>query len=1118
MSPNGELRAASGLAPDLPETRDSIYRTMLNALDESVMIFSTEGRVIACNPSAERLTGMSLDQMRNCGLDDWRLLKEDGSLYEPHELPVSRTLATGEPCRGAMVGYTLPGDGLIWTLANTEPVFDPGNEQSHAVVLSIRDITEHKRAEDEQARLTRALLASSASNKALVHARDETSFTAEVCRIVVEMCGHAMAWAGQAEDDAEQSVRPIAHAGFEEGYLAMLQITWANRERGRGPTGIAIRTGRPAVCRHMLTDPAFLPWREEALKRGYASSIAFPLRGENRVLGALMIYSRLPDPFTEEEIQLLQKLADDMAYGIRTLRIRADNVSKEMALHASEERYRLLVEQMVDGIFVADAHGRYLDVNQAGAAMLGYSPEEIRRMSIADAIFPAEIPRIGPEVARFAHGTVAVSTWRFRRKDGSGFIGEMVGRHLPDGRLQVVVRDVTARSQAEEELREARLAAMNLAQDAVESQRSLELANIALLAEIDEREVMMRELKQARTAADTANRAKSEFLANMSHEIRTPLNAVLGLAQVGQRDNGGRRSQETFSRILHSGQLLLSLINDILDFSKIEASKMALEQEPFDLGEAIDRAVDVNNGRAFARGLDFAVEEDADLPQTCIGDGLRLTQILVNLLSNAIKFTDRGQVRLIALWRDGGLVFRIEDSGIGMTPDQVERLFKPFEQADGSTTRRFGGTGLGLTISKRLVELMGGTIGVESQAGAGSQFEVRLPLPAASGPIRTQAGGRILLAGLTGPEAALLRTTLAGFGAETLLSASAQDVHAGPEDLLVVTEEQMLDSPAWAEPRAIRRLAVAHRPIDGEGSSPSLPLGARRLDRPLRARHLLAALEAPAVAEPKPAQGPRLTGYRILAAEDNEVNRFVLERMIADEGAYLQCVENGRLAVDQVRRDGPGAWDILLMDIQMPEMDGHEATRRIREFAPDLPIVGLTAHAQAEERDRCLASGMRAHLAKPVELEDLIGCIRHHARPPRQPGTDPSRPALPAAPPQGKAPAGQGLIDWNTLETRFAAQPGFVAKLAAVAGRNQAETPAKLRAAAGSGNLEDLAYLAHALKGVAGNLAAESIQEQAAQIHQAAQENNPDAIARTERLAAAVEQLLTELAAHETKE
>ena len=389
-----------------------------------------------------------------------------------------------------------------------------------------------------------------------------------------------------------------------------------------------------------------------------------------------------------------------------------------------------------------------------------------------------------------------------------------------------------------------------------------------------------RELNLAKTEAERLARVKSEFLANMSHELRTPMNAVLGMAQIGHRSSGERsEAREHFSRIIQSGRLLLRIINDVLDFSKIEAGKLRIDRAPIDPRRVVEEAVELVAISAEAKGLRLQIDVGANVPAQCTGDHLRLVQILLNLLSNAIKFTPRGTVSVSAS-RDGDrLVFAVSDSGIGMTHEQIARIYVPFEQMDTSRTRRFEGTGLGLALTKRIVDLMHGEIRVESETGRGSVFRVRLPLVAGDG---------------------------------------AAD-------------------------------AAARARADRAGVAP-------------------------------PPDGLRLRGLRVLVAEDNELNQLVLQSALGQEGATVSLAVNGLDAVERLHRCGRDAFDLVLMDLQMPEMDGFEATRRMLEYAPQLPIVGQTAHATVEDRLRCLNAGMVDHIAKPVDLQLLVSTVSRHAR------------------------------------------------------------------------------------------------------------------------------------------
>ena len=746
------------------------------------------------------------------------------------------------------------------------------------------------------------------------------------------------------------------------------------------------------------------------------------------------------------------------------------------AVREAESRFRGLVEQALAGIYIIQG-GYFRYVNPAFATVLGYgSPEEIvDRISVLDLVAPEDRDTVRRNVKARESGTADGIQYEFTalRKDGTRMNVEVYGRAIVhDGRPAVIglLLDVTQRKAAERAQAEA--------------------------------------LAEARRLAAV----RSEFLANMSHEIRTPLNAVLGLAQVGMRDSVGRRAQHTFHRILDSGQLLLGIVNDVLDFSKIEAGKLELERAPFDLGMAIDRAVHLSAAAAFDKGLAFNVHEAADLPQRCQGDALRLSQVLVNLLSNAVKFTERGHVDL-AVCREGDeLVLRVADSGIGMGEDQVARLFQPFEQADGSTTRRFGGTGLGLAISKRLVDMMGGSIHVDSRLDDGACFTVRLPLAGASAPVVAD-GERIVLAGLPAPEADRVRRALESIGAG--VAVMAPDEALATEAALVALDARVLDKTrldrAGERAASGRRLALIATP----GLSESVPLSLREqvqlIERPLRARQLLAACRATAPGQEAPALASRLAGVRVLAVEDNEVNRLVLEEILEREGAQLSLAHDGRQALTRIEREGGSAFDIVLTDIQMPGIDGYETARRILALDANLPVIGLTAHAMPEERARCLAAGMVEHIAKPVDIDALVAAILRRRRHAGGEGAVAAAPAPSAAQDGATVPADAALIDRIALSARYKNKQAFIDRLLITAAETHAETPARLRQAIVEQDLDTLVFIAHKLKGSAGNLVAVRLQALAAATEEAARAARPDAWQLAEQLSQAVEALLGEL-------
>jgi PAS domain S-box-containing protein len=543
------------------------------------------------------------------------------------------------------------------------------------------DITEQKWAQQELQRLNRTLRAYSASGWALARATDETSFLREICRIVVEDCGHAMVWVGYAEQDAEQTLRPIAHAGFVDGYLDGLRLTWADRENGRGPTGKAIRGGQPSIFHDLRTDPDFEPWRKEAMRRGYAACISLPLMVDDNNFGALTIYSGRPRAFSEPDVSLLQKLADDLSHGIGVLRLRAERASQEAALRSSEGRFRALVEQATDGIFVADSRGAYVDVNSAGSAMVGYSREELLRLTIADVVDPSEASRIGPEVTRFESGEVIVSEWRFRRKDGSSFTGEVRGRQLADGRLQAIVLDITERKAAELALREA-------------------------------------------------DRRKDEFLAMLAHELRNPLAPIRYAARIlGKLNVNEPRVQWAGDVIDRKVAHLSRLVDELLDISRIAQGKITLKKSRVELTDLVRQACEAAQPVIAAKRHRFKVT----LPEqrvTIDGDLVRLVQVLQNLLDNAAKYTpEQGRIELVAAVSGREVEIEVRDNGDGIPASLLSEVFELFRQGEHGSDRSQGGLGIGLTLVRQLVELHGGRVEARSAGPEqGACFTVRLPL------------------------------------------------------------------------------------------------------------------------------------------------------------------------------------------------------------------------------------------------------------------------------------------------------------------------------------------------------------------------------------------------------
>jgi two-component system sensor histidine kinase/response regulator len=636
-------------------------------------------------------------------------------------------------------------------------------------------------------------------------------------------------------------------------------------------------------------------------------------------------------------------------------------------------------------------------------------------------------------------------------------------------------------------------------------------------------------LSAAMQSAEAASQAKSSFLANMSHEIRTPMNAIMGMTDLALRSPGlPPRVSSYLGKIGGAAESLLNIINDILDFSKIESGKLDIHAAEFTLHDVLDKVTALVAQGASRKGLEFLLSTTPSVPRRLVGDPLRLGQVLLNLCGNAIKFTEQGEIVLVTVKADSArdnrvtLHFKVRDTGIGMDTAQLARLFQPFDQLDGSITRKYGGTGLGLAISKQLVEMMGGEIGVRSSPGRGSEFWFTLPFGAvADAPVASPVPDWSHLRILAVDDSANAREIHAGLlsglgcqhaqvdGAPAAEQALAQAVDAGAPYDLVLIDWKMPEVDGFELARRIRanaRLVPSPKLVlvtDYGDESVAQRAAAERFDstlaKPVGTAALQAAVAAacgdgcapaPAAAL-RPAVGAisaaplRLEGCRVLLVDDNELNRIVAVDLLAEiAGARVTEAHTGREALQRLGVDldgatpSAGAFDVVLMDVQMPEMDGLEATRRIRAqpALAGLPVLGMTAHALARDRAQCLAAGMNEVVIKPFEPKELFAAILRWL-----PGPDEAaeRPASSAV------DAGNGAVSFELGLSRCLGRHDLYLRVARRFLETRRGDADKLRAAHASGDDETIAHLAHTTVSTAGTIGAAGLSGIANEVQQA---------------------------------
>jgi two-component system, sensor histidine kinase and response regulator len=680
----------------------------------------------------------------------------------------------------------------------------------------------------------------------------------------------------------------------------------------------------------------------------------------------------------------------ELASGLKT------EVARRRALEQEAEggraRLQAIFDAVADAIVTIDRTGRIQQWSSGAQKIFGYQPDEV---------VGANVTILMPEPHRSGH---------------ADYIGSYLQNR--DAKIIGIGRELTAIRKDGTEF------PVELAVSEVRN--GDEVFFTGILRDITERERAKAELVRAREQAESANLAKSQFLATMSHEIRTPMNGVLGMANLLSSTHLNDRQRRLLDSVTRSGQALLGIINDILDFAKIEAGKFELSAEPFDPREAIAELTDLFAQRCTEKGLEFIFFVAEDVPSELIGDPVRLRQILVNLVGNAIKFTDSGEVVVeVSVSHDEPdgvvLTFTVKDTGVGIEPAQCSRIFESFHQIDGSMTRARGGSGLGLSITRQLVELMGGAISVESKPGQGSRFTFTACFKHSTRTSERRYGRhleyapRTLLVDANPVSANAISRYLANWKVEAAVVSTIDAAEAACHDAkvtgcpfnVVILDVKGLGHRSLEFARAVRTLS-GEKPmnvillvgLDNYMTDSGLDAldTVAVLPKPVRPSELFNALVSVAsqgrTRDPSPNDmlrtrqaKPTNVSARVLVVEDNAVNQEVATGMLEAMGCRIGNAPNGHAAVDLFRRE---AFDVILMDCEMPIMDGIEATRRIREIeaaaAAQLdgnptrrrtPIIALTAHALNEVRDKCLAAGMDGFLVKPFDNRQLANMLLH---------------------------------------------------------------------------------------------------------------------------------------------